>query len=195
MLYLPSGSAFDTARVAKWGVVITTQGDAFAETYDDENDDSGFANTVVADVKVVAPGTEGTLADLSVTGTPEVAVAVTYKAELTLTGWELSGGTEYCPLIFTVEGVTYGMEGSTATNKYATIALLKGAVEGAISGCAKNYPANVAINTSTDAPSISWEWPFESGDDSKDTYLGNQASIGNAPIVTLSITTTATQID
>lgn len=190
--YVTTGSGSDTARVAKWGVTITAQGDAFSKDYDDENGDSGFTKTVISTTdKVVAPGTAGTLTDLEVAGTPEVAVAVTYDATLTLTGWQLADSSEYCPIVFTVETEEFYI-GQTGID---TIADLIAAVEGKIEGCKNDYPANVAIDTSSDAPSISWRWPFESVDNSKDTYLGNQASIDNAPIITLAITTTATQID
>lgn len=187
--YVTTATGSDTARVAKWGVTVTAQGDAFSKTYASETE--GYsANTVISDVKVIAPGTTGTLADIKVEGTPEVAVEVTYVADLTLTGWALLDGTVYCPVVFKVEGTEYKI-GDT----YTTTADLETAVEGAIANCKKQYAANASIDTSSDAPTITWTWAYEAEDNSKDTYLGNQASIGNAPTITLTITTTATQID
>ena len=192
--YVTVGSGSDSARVAKWGVTITAQGDAFAKEYASETD--GYtANTVISEAKVVAPGTKGSLSEMNVQGTPEVAVRVTYAAELTLAGWQLADSTVYCPIVFIVEGTKYSMEGFGGAYTYTDLDEFIEAVEGAIAACSKDYPANQAITMGSDAPSISWEWAYESGHDSEDTYLGNQASIGNAPTITLAITTTATQIN
>lgn len=105
--YATADSAQDTARVAKFGVVVTASGnDAFAEAYgtDDKaftpGDDGQYdAATVVAAAettvdgettrdKVVAPGTTGSFGGLSITGTPEVDVTMTIASALTIgEGW------------------------------------------------------------------------------------------------------------
>ncbi len=194
--YVTEASQTDTARVAKWGVKINYTADtAFNETYAKDSTTS-FSDTVVAATNVVAPGTKGTLADVALTGTPEVAVQITYAAELTLTGWTTDGTTEYCPLVITVEGTVYKIDGTTITN----IAGLKAAVEKAIADCSKEYAAGTNLETDTnvkkDAPSISWSWAF-SGDDVKDTALGDRAAANEADAakISLELTTTVTQIN
>lgn len=188
--YVTSATATDSARVAKWGVKVEATSDAFKTAYNSDTDDYA-AQTVISTVDVVAPGTNGTLTDVTITGTPEVAVRVTYDADLKLEGWKLADGTEYCPVVFTVEGVDYAVGGSIAT-----VADLEAAVESAIANCKKDYAANTAITATTDAPSVSWSWAFETtGNDANDTYLGDQAAAGNAATIELSIVTTATQID
>lgn len=182
--YVTEKEGYDEARVAKWGIEITAQGEAFSKTYDDDSG-SAFDQTVVAEAKVVAPGTTGTLTDLVIEGTPEVAFNVTYDATLTLTGWEIDGGTEYCPLIFTVEGEDISM-----ASVGGDIADFITAVEEAIEDCSKDYDVNTSVNP-TDAPSISWRWEFE-GDNVSDTKLGD---LGTAPVVGLRLKTTVTQID
>ena len=71
--YTTSGSATDTARVAKWGIEMTVTGDgAFAEEYD------GTVKTSVASENLVAPGTKNeTGMSFSISGTPEVAFKLT----------------------------------------------------------------------------------------------------------------------
>lgn len=71
--YTTSGSATDTARVAKWGIEMTVTGDgAFAEEYD------GTVKTSVASENLVAPGTKNeTGMSFSISGTPEVAFRLT----------------------------------------------------------------------------------------------------------------------
>ena len=83
--YTTSGTGTDSARVAKFGVTVTGKGNAFANKYD-----SAENATVIGegDAKVVAPGTGGKLAGVTITGTPEVKVAITYEGEFTLgDGW------------------------------------------------------------------------------------------------------------
>ena len=96
--YVTSESASDTARVAKFGVVITSEGALFADTYKTtantpglSGDSTGAAalsvvsssvtgattdhNGIAGTDKVVAPGTKNTDGlTFSVSGTPEVAV-------------------------------------------------------------------------------------------------------------------------
>ena len=117
--YVTSAESTDTARVAKFGVVITANGDtAFAKNYKDVTGDDG--TQVVSDVNVVAPGTKGSLASMTLTGTPEVAVKVTYAATLTLTDWTVDEA-DYCPIVFKVNDTTI----TNVTN----VAELKAAVE------------------------------------------------------------------
>ena len=67
-----------------------------------------------------------------------------------------------------------------------------------INGWTKSYDPGTNLSTvDADSVSVSWEWPFSTSpeNDAKDTWLGNQAAADNPATVTLTITTTVTQID
>lgn len=216
--YVSEGEGSDTARVAKWGVVVTGQGDAFAKEYatDDESVEGSIGVSVKSDVAVVAPGTSGEFKGISLSGTPEVAVKIETTATVGLTGdWTLTSGEFYCPLIFNINGVRIsGLEYDSADD-FATD--LKAKLEGASSG---NVQAGVDLANpkSTDnvpvlfrknddgSSKIKWEWAFEDGHnqlstykikqtDANDTELGNNAANGDAPTISLKLETTVTQID
>ena len=188
--YTTSAEGSDTARVAKWGVVITAHGETFAKTYatDTENVAGTIANSVVSANKVVAPGTKGNMVGMTITGTPEVAVNVSYAANFKVEGWTV-GDNFYCPLQIKVGSTT--IDGATFTDA----ALFENAVNTEISTYSKNYAAGTDLSTaSVTTPSVSWEWPFSvnAADDAKDTALGN---LETAPTVSLEVTTTVDQID
>ncbi len=145
--YIKTASAEDTARVAKFGVVIEAKGEAFAEQYevDDENlteEEVGIVGeysvkTSVEGEKLVAPGTSGDVAAITLTGTPEVAVRVSYGITIAAEGWEIlpeapaeeeaveipaeqqqkggdteeetAAGDEYFPIVITVNGTKYAI--------------------------------------------------------------------------------------
>lgn len=184
--YTTSHENDDTARVAKWGVKVDlTDFDVFNETYD------GTVSTSNTD-KVVAPGTGGTLAGISITGTPEVKVEVKFEATFTITGWTV-GSAYYCPIEVTVgstviKGLDYASE-TSPVNAFVT------AVEEAIEDYTAEYNANVNLATYAEAPQVSWAWAFEGNDDVKDTALGDAANAGNAPTISLEIKCTVSQID
>ncbi len=187
--YTTSGEGTDSARVAKFGVTVKATSDtAFKTEY--ASDTAAYSElTVKSDTtdKLVAPGTSGTLADVSLEGKPEVAVKVAYAAEFSLTGWTTDGTTEYCPLVITVEGTEY-----TCTS---TVTEFENAVKTAIENCSKDYEVNTDLSTiGNDAPSISWKWAID-GDNVKDTALGDRAADNNAAGISLKLTTTVTQID
>lgn len=198
--YVTADNTGDSARVAEFGVEVVVTGDnIFDATYTDEDADyNGWAVNAGTD-DVVAPGTtKANLTDLTLTGTPEVAVRVAYTATLTLENWEDQNGDEYCPLVFTVEGTEYKIDGSTITN----IAGLKAAVEEAIADCSKDYEPNTnlaATASTTDAPTVAWSWPYSTSDanDIKDTHLGDVAAKtpANAATVELNTAVTITQIN
>ena len=109
--YVTKGTGTDTARVAKFGVVVTPNGVMFDKNYAEEDPDFTLdTNSVKSsnEWKVVAPGTTKEMDNVVITGIPEVATRISYTPTLTLDGWTLTGGLEYCPIIFTVEGETYG---------------------------------------------------------------------------------------
>lgn len=210
--YVTEGSASDTARVAKWGVkVVANANDLFTKTY--ATDDTTVNETIelsvksANDVDVVAPGTKGDGASVTITGTPEVAVRVKYDATVTLSDWKIDhdGNAEtdsiyYCPLVVTV--------GSTELNglSYASADLFAAAIKaeilkvtGAGSDGVKDYGPNTSIANSANL-AISWSWPFEAGDDAdaktvtnkKDTLLGNKET---ADTIYIAYSVNVSQID
>ncbi|MEE1002564.1 MAG: hypothetical protein U0L17_02320 [Acutalibacteraceae bacterium] len=191
--YVTSGNGSDSARVAKFGVTVTGTADTFKETY--AKNDAGFtlaANTVVSTEDVVAPGTSGSMAAFTITGTPEVAVRVAFTGTLELGDKWVSdaSSTYYCPIEITVGSDTF--KGTT----YASADEFEAAVNAKIATFTKDYEANTDLSTiGGDAPAISWKWAFEGNDNVKDTYLGDQAAAGNAATISLDVTATVTQID
>lgn len=220
--YVTSGTGADHAKVAKWGVKVTAhgEGDIFASTYDQV---AGQENTVIAggEYKVIAPGTKkDNAAVVTVSGTPEVAVNVTYTADsFALTGkWAYNDGRAgstdqyYCPLIFKITGMVNGVETTETINclEKSSVTEVKTAVETALAKFNASYPAGTNLSTKVNGGlKISWEWPFETGDTAeekaannvKDTYLGDlatatdPASVNTIPAVYAVVTATVTQID
>ncbi|MBR5512984.1 MAG: hypothetical protein IKV85_03225 [Ruminococcus sp.] len=192
--YVTSGEGSDSARVAKFGVTVTANGETFAETY--KTDDGAFAETysVVSAENVVAPGTSGNMTSMTLTGTPEVAVRVNYEIPEGVTmfsGWEVDGAY-YCPIVITVgDKDINGLD-------YSSEAEFQKEVAEAINGYSKDYPAGTDLSTvGTESLAISWEWPFYVSDanDVKDTALGDAAADDNAATINLTVKTTVTQID
>lgn len=209
--YTTAGESKDSARVAKFGVEVTAN---FSELFDYEystttswsgDDDVSVKSVLGGDI--IAPGTNGDLADFAVTGVPEVDVNVSYTAEFELgDNWKVDTNdddivdAEYCPLVITVNGNGYCIDGTTIK----TVAELEAAVENAIVASAKNYNAgtdlSLAENVANDL-AVSWTWYFEGSNeggfgpacqwDKFDTQLGDAF---NATI-SLNIKCTVTQID
>lgn len=188
--YVTTGNGSDSARVAKFGVTVTANGGTFEKTY--AADDTGFTlagNTVVSTADVVAPGTSGNMTAVSLSGTPEVAVRVTYElTKLDLTNW-IVGSDFYCPIVITVNGTA--IDGLDYTSADAFSAAVKSKIE----GYSKDYAAGTDLSgVGTDSLAVSWAWPFE-GNDAKDTALGDAAANATAAEIDLSVKTTVTQID
>ena len=204
--YVAKDEVNATARVAKFGVVVTPSADKmFATEY--EKHDTSFtlaANTVVSSNsdRLVAPGTNGKLAAFTFTGEPEVAVRVSFKVEdgdIELTNWRVEGDAYYCPLIVTV-GTTElkGMD-YTSEDEFAE------AIKDAINALEKDVEANTDLSTIDLDEEITWEWPFETGaneteiaaNDINDTFLGDKAAanLADAGTISLKITCAVTQID
>lgn len=190
--YVTSGNGSDSARVAKWGVTVAGNAETFAETYAKTDDSfTVAANTVVSTEDVVAPGTGGSMAAFSLSGTPEVAVRVAFSGTLELGDkWVDSTSHYYCPIEITVGDTTFK---GTA---YNSADAFEAAVNAKIATYSKDYAAGTDLSTiGADAPAISWKWAFTGNEDVKDTYLGDQAAAGNAAKISLSVTATVTQID
>ncbi len=200
--YTTTGTASDSARVAKWGIVITPNGNLFNATYakaegttiTGENSVHGksVSGETTADADVVAPGTEGSLSSVSIGGSPEVALEVKYEANLTLVGWTLADGSFYCPIVVTI---TNGDQKTVVqmNEQITTLEQFETAVEDAINAFTANYAPNQDM-TKVSAPVVSWAWPIGDGNVG-DTYLGDQAANGSASQISLKITTTVTQLD
>ena len=206
--YVTSGSGTDSARVAKFGVTVTANGTMFAKEYatDDQTVVGTIAKSVISTDKVVAPGTtsNGDFVAATITGTPEVAVRVSYKldaASLQLENWKDADDEFYCPLVFRVKNnngntVISGMEFQTAE-------AMKAALVNAVAAYTKDYaPGTDLSGKAAETLAISWEWPFETGTDAdkpanniRDTFLGDEAAAGRAATVSLTLATTVTQID
>lgn len=187
--------SYDGARIAKFGVKIEANGAAFSRSYESQNTQMArmITNSVVSTDQVVAPGTSGKVATMTISGTPEVAVAVNYRATFAVTNWEDEEGNFYCPLEITVgETSIYGRQYTSHIN-------FEEAVQNAIQSCSAEYEAGTDLSEAA-IPVISWAWAFEGNDDIKDTYLGNQAckresGISKAGFIVLEIITTVTQLN
>lgn len=175
--YVTEGSAADTARVAKWGVQITTSSDIFDEAYDttDTNTAGNIAQTVKVDTagtNLVAPGTDKSIT-LSVTGKPEVAVKVEFIFNVTSdvvipNGTEIADnntlGADYTPVVFTLkQGNTQLAQGTLAE------------IEQYFEQESAVYAPNTDLGTELGTYTLSWAWAFN-GNDVADTYLGNVAA-------------------
>lgn len=207
--YVTSGQASDNARVAKFGVHVAGSTDMFRDSYKDtyttytpdEKTEEITVQANSADTDVIAPGTKGTLSKFDIDGMPEVDTLVTYTATFELGEYWVVDGDEYCPIVITIlyngNTETYGMNGSAAIHKYATVADFEAGVIAAINACAKRYHTNEDLSAAENDFVISWEWPFSTSDanDIKDTKLGNAAAGANAATIELTVTCTITQVD
>ena len=195
--YVTSASGSDSARVAKFGVVVAVNVDgAFASEYAATADvatGTAIAKTVISSTKdenenltnVLAPGTAGWLLEsVTISGEPEVAVNVSAEATLTLTGWEVEG-EYYCPLIITVDSTALHGTNYESAEEFAA------AVEELLD-LEANFAPNAPLSYNH---TVAWRWEFEGAASSKqtdenDTKLGNA---GNATIA-FNLTITVTQI-
>ena len=210
--YTTEGSGEDNARVAKWGIVIATEGDGvFAEEYD------GTVETSVAGEKLVAPGTKGTEFTATVSGKPEVdalfKLALSNCKEVVLPAGTYTDYTElgedgqysktftldedYKPVTIKMTiklgGRTIPLQGHLTDIENQLNALGNG------SGLEATLQANTEIPAGSTV-SLSWEWPFELNDKA-DTFLGNvaagvcEAPAGCVTEIAYNFTASATQID
>ena len=179
--YTTKDEANDTVTVAKWGVTVTVTGnDAFGTNYNDEIAAEGtkVVSNRSADgekINVLAPGTNGDLGSITITGAPEVMVDVAVSLDLELEGWVVEG-VFYCPLVFTI--------GSTIIKgiDYTSADALEAAIEAKVNKTDNDVAANTDLKDTYDV-AIEWAWAFETGDDAskaanniKDTKLGNAAT-------------------
>ena len=212
--YVTSDSGEDFARVAKFGVTITDNfSSMFETTYEKHSAIDGGSDdlSVKSTVDVVAPGTDGELADFTFTGTPEVDVTVEYDVTLTFTGdWlaDVDGDDaiddEYCPLIFTVKlGAGAAKDLFIDGTDIKTMAELATAVKTEIEKANTYYDAGKAMSEIANDLEVTWRWDFVKDvvtyqSDECDTDLGNweiNKDGAVAPTVTLEVGVTITQVD
>lgn len=209
--YTTAKDTQDSARVAKWGVRITAAtNSAFATEYNKQ--DARYTGTVTVQSstdKVVAPGTSGNATQISISGTPEVAVRLSFNLTV-VNEVKLAAGTytntdgatvtlndEYTPVVFTLSN---GSESPLATGTLEQIANY-------LSRYTVDYAPGTDLST-TPTYTLSWKWNFD-GNDVADTILGDLAAgesgikKGESEIkpedyskeVSYKLTITATQID
>ena len=197
--YVTTGSGEDNARVAKWGVQISTWTNSmFANAYAEEAaTDASITNSVEASQEVVAPGTKNTESiSFSLSGTPEVAVKLdvvvkgTAGADMatdvvlpadTYKDWTQApyNGTftldkDYHPVVFTLMDGTYEVKKGTLADIEKYLEEVLTAEYGPNTNLAEINKANGGNGTYT----LSWEWAYGNFDgittnDKADTYLGN----------------------
>ena len=264
--YVTCASYEDTARVAKFGVLLSIEGEGFATKY--ATDDTTYKGeyTVEATDKVVAPGTpaglktetsetevsqenyraeatdENKALTFGISGTPEVAVRINiefgedfkdvvlpkgkYTDYTKLVPFELEEASEVTVSEVPVEPAvkadaapevgTYGYYETFElkedyypiiyTLKEGETELAKGSLKDIVDFVtAYSETADYAPGTEFDTEfTLTWEWPFESGNDEADTFLGNLAA-GVIPAdeipeganteINFALTITVTQID
>lgn len=189
--YVTEAEASDSARVAKFGVVVTATGSLFDDTYINETGGNTPADagelTVEASGKAVAPGTKNdTGITFTVTGTPEVDVLLKVEATATsdiclpdgkysnMTTGDKSDvttiATDYHPVVYKLvhNGTEYA--GLTLDGLQAQLVALTTAA-------GKKYEANKDLSDATEGFgtfTITWEWPFgDPTNNEADTVLGD----------------------
>jgi hypothetical protein len=218
--YVVQDSATDSARVAKFGVVLKSSGNLFSDTYKvstagtnsadgntpgkntDElkaasltvvsssvtSNDSGNPdhNGLDGSDKVVAPGTKNTEGlTFSVTGTPEVAVKLTFEASGsdiwlgagtypnmtngntfndTYEDTDTFTASTYYPIKYTLQQSTNGgsswsnVDGCTGVTLKTIVDKLNGVYDGE-NGTV--YDANTDLATKVGTYKLTWEWDYE----------------------------------
>lgn len=209
--YTSTKQGSDSARVAKWGIVMTVTGDDVL--YDDNGSTDDVLTTKVLSNNLAAPGTHQKLTTVALTGTPEVAYEITVNVDLNLQNWNITGG-EYCPLVFNVDGTEIKMDADDDTMD--SVAELEVAVEKAIlkaiaggdastatTGAGdyadgftytQSFDPNEAVPGTANAVAVDWTWAFstDAATDAKDTELGNNAT---AATIDFKLSITVEQID
>lgn len=228
--YTTSNSGSDTARVAKFGVKVEAYGDkTFATAYKGSSEGYTTSDVVSASTiagtqdKVVAPGTWGQLSQIKITGTPEVAVKISYELTKFELGdnWVDKDGNYYCPLVIHVRNTIEQDENKKTTLdglSYSSADDFENAVKAEVEKYTQVCVPGTDLTTQNSVNMvIDWAWPFdqtgrqygftenpaetvpdvtqETQSNVKDTYLGDQAAEDNPATITLELTTTVTQID
>lgn len=129
--YVTKVEGTDSARVAKWGIVLTVDGNAFAEKYAAEDEAyleaKGEFSVVSSEEgeKVVAPGTNSELVKdnyvATVKGTPEVATRYTLEGKVTDIVLPAGTYTDYTNLVQADDGSWGYTDTFTLAKDYAPV--------------------------------------------------------------------------
>lgn len=221
--YTTAGSGADQARVAKWGVRISAAANSAFKTEYDKDDDSYTKGAVTVKSsstdKVVAPGTSGSATQFSISGTPEVAVrlsfamtdvkdvylaAGTYK---NTDGATVTLGSDYNPIKWTLKKNDTHVEGAD-TNVEGAVNLTLAEMATFLSTYHVDYAPNTDLSATVPTYKLYWAWAFD-GNDTADSILGDLAANVSgikkdsndiaardySTQVSYTLTITATQID
>ena len=192
--YVTQDDGEDSARVAKWGVVVEAESfGMFEANYETDDDTATFTGdysvSSAADDDVLAPGTSGEFVDIKITGIPEVAVDVDIVATVAVSDNWIVDGAFYCPVVVTVGGEEISGLSYTSATVFAE------AIKAKIDGKSAQYAPNTNLATTYDTTNLdlAWAWAFE-GDNVKDTALGN-AAVDADRTISIGVKITVTQID
>ena len=221
--YTTAKDTQDSARVAKWGVRITAATNSAFKTEYDKDDDSYTKGAVTVKSsstdKVVAPGTSGSATQFSISGTPEVAVrlsfAMTDVEEVKLTagtytntdGATVTLGSDYNTIKWTLKKNDTHVEGAD-TNVEGAVNLTLAEMATFLSTYHVDYAPGTDLSATVPTYKLYWAWAFD-GNDTADSILGDLAAgvdgikKGESEIkpedyskkVSYKLTITATQID
>ena len=210
--YITQDQGFDSARVAKFGVVIEADSfGMFKADYKTDDTSASFTGdysvSAAADDRddLLAPGTKGSFADIAITGTPEVAVDVAIAATVEVSNnWTDSNGDYYCPVVVTVgDKAICGL-------RYGSAAEFAAAIKKELEDKSEQYAPNTNLGTyfNTTNLDLAWEWAFEDADhvdlacdcvagdqnDVQDTDLGDKA-VTEDLYISIGVAITVTQSD
>ncbi|MBQ8606177.1 MAG: hypothetical protein IJ408_05515 [Clostridia bacterium] len=211
--YVTTAEGNDTARVAKFGVVLTAESDIFAPEYAKDGSGANTGVSVLADdtKDVVAPGTAGTMTAFTIAGAPEVDV----KVDVTLAQVDpismvtLPAGTGYKNWTTANPADTYDV----AANYYPVVWTLKQDGTAKATGnleAIQTYLTDTlsgiyeveadTFDTINGSWTLEWAWAYENGKDAEDTTLGQVAAgvdtvAGTVLNETFDFAITVTQLD
>lgn len=188
--YTTAKDTQDSARVAKWGVRISAAANSAFKTEYDKDDDSYTKGAVTVKSsstdKVVAPGTSDSAAQFSISGTPEVAVrlsfAMTVVNEVKLTagtytntdGATVTLGSDYNPIKWTLKKNDTHVEGAD-TNVEGAVNLTLAEMATFLSTYHVDYAPNTDLSATVPTYKLYWAWAFD-GNDKADSILGDLAA-------------------
>lgn len=191
--YTTGVAASDTARVAKFGVVLTTSTNIFNNQYDNGSSDISVDSD--DDTDVIAPGTKDTAFVFTISGDPEVDVEViaslgavtmvtlpagTYR-DYTKTDpaatFTVGVGNDYIPVKWTLKRNDAAITNSSSVQlTNVKLSVINDYLEDELSG---QYDAesNEFKNNVCGTYSLTWTWDIGDGaTDAADTYLGQIAA-------------------
>lgn len=161
-----------TATIAKWGFTISVDtSKLFGDKYDKTGTVSSADDSIVvkSSGNVVAPGTSGYLT-ITINGSAEVASELAIKVgdefkDIYLKTLETED--YYYPIKWRLSPKEGGNVGNATTGL---------AVNSLFTTWNINYQYEPGKKIESLVYKLEWEWPFEGGDNVKDTILGNFAS-------------------